>query len=690
MVKSIRWKQSAPWTYQSVNEKEKFIMTKLLKMHLIKIAFFVNILLFGALTTVFAEPFETIINNGNPQNRVDIAILGDGYTADQMTKYRTDVQNFFQGLFQQEPYREYQRYYNVHRIDITSNQSGADHPERTPQVSVDTALDSRYNCSNIQRLICINTTKVNQAISRSLPAAHFDVILVLVNDQEYGGSGGSIAVASTNPAGVELILHEVGHSFGLLADEYSGGGPSCNPNVEPAAANSTRQTDRNLIKWNLWIAQTTPIPTFAATPGLPGLFEGSSYCDAGLYRPTFNSKMRTLNQPFEQINTEQQVKRIYNFVSPVDSSSPTETNVTLSAAQSQTFSITALQPLTHNLNINWLVDGQSAATGASFNLAGSTLTLGTHIIQAVVNDSTTFVRNDPSQVLRATRTWNLNIQAVTTRNSPYDFDGDGKTDLSIFRPAPGEWWYLKSSNGGNSAFQFGTSADKPVPADFTGDGKTDIAFWRPSSGEWFILRSEDNSFYSFPFGTSGDVPSPADYDGDGKADAAVFRPSNTTWYISRSSGGTTIQQFGVSGDVPAVADYDGDNKSDLAIYRPSLGQWWLLRSSAGIVAYQFGAATDKPVQGDYTGDGRADVAFFRPATGEWFILRSENNSFYSFPFGQSTDIAAPGDYDGDGRTDAAVFRPPSSTWYVQRSTSGTIIQEFGQTGDVPVASAFIP
>jgi uncharacterized delta-60 repeat protein len=277
-----------------------------------------------------------------------------------------------------------------------------------------------------------------------------------------------------------------------------------------------------------------------------------------------------------------------------------------------------------------------------------------------------------------------------SRHVQYDFDGDGKTDISIFRPSVGEWWYLRSSNGGNGAFQFGSSTDKLVPADYTGDGKTDVAFWRPSSGEWFILRSEDNSFYAFPFGASGDVPAPADYDGDGRADAAVFRPSNLTWYINRSSGGTTIQSFGIEGDVPAVADYDGDNKADIAIYRPNAGQWWLLRSSAGIIAYQFGASADKPVQGDYTGDGKTDVAFFRPSTNEWFILRSENNSFYSFPFGASGDVPSPGDYDGDGKTDATVFRPSNNTWFVQRSTSGTLIQTFGQSGDKPVPNAFVP
>ncbi|MEP6902348.1 MAG: Calx-beta domain-containing protein, partial [Actinomycetota bacterium] len=280
--------------------------------------------------------------------------------------------------------------------------------------------------------------------------------------------------------------------------------------------------------------------------------------------------------------------------------------------------------------------------------------------------------------------------ATSTTNKAFDFDGDNKTDIGIFRPNVGEWWIQRSSNQQTFALQFGTSTDKIAPADFTGDGKTDIAFWRPSNGFWFVLRSEDYSFYSFPFGTNGDIPVPADYDADGKADAAVFRPSTATWYINKSSGGTIIQQFGANGDIPAVADYDGDGKSDIAIWRPSVGQWWIQRSTAGTIAFTFGNSNDKPVEGDYTGDGKADVAIFRPATGEWFVLRSENQSYYSFLFGISTDIPAPGDYDGDGRFDATVFRPSNNTWFVQRSTAGTLIQSFGQSGDKPVPNAFVP
>lgn len=369
-----------------------------------------------------------------------------------------------------------------------------------------------------------------------------------------------------------------------------------------------------------------------------------------------------------------------------------------------TFSVTLSAASGQNVSVFYEADGGTATPAADYGAVFGTLSFAPNEVTKIVTvpvygdtapepDETFFLQL--SAPVNATLAAGSGVGTIVNDDNAvpprtaFDYDADGKADLSIFRPSNGQWW-LSRSTAGVLAMTFGNATDKIVPADFTGDRKTDVAFWRPSTGEWFVLRSEDSSYYSFPFGATGDVPAPADYDGDGRADAAVFRPSTATWYISKSTGGTLIVSFGANGDVPVVDDYDGDGKADVAVFRPSNGQWWLNRSTAGVIASTFGTSTDKPVHGDFTGDGKADIGFWRPSNGDWFVLRSENSSYYSFPFGAVNDMPTAADFDGDGKVDPAVFRSASATWYVNRSSQGMLIQSFGATGDLPTPSAYIP
>ena len=279
-----------------------------------------------------------------------------------------------------------------------------------------------------------------------------------------------------------------------------------------------------------------------------------------------------------------------------------------------------------------------------------------------------------------------NTITIKFKNRPFDFDGDGKSDVSVYRPSNGVW-YLLNSQTGFSAVQFGIAADKIVPADYDGDGKTDIAVFR--DGNWYLQRSS-SGFASISFGSPGDIPMPADFDGDGRADLAVYRPSNGTWYVlNLVNNQFNAVQFGIAEDKPAAADYDGDGKSDYAVYRPSNGVWYLLQSTKGFAAVQFGISTDKPVVGDYDGDGKADEAVYRAETGTWYLFQS-TKGFSSIQFGLSTDIPAPADFDGDGKTDISVFRPDNGTWYEMKSTQGFGAVQFGSNGDKPTANAFVP
>jgi hypothetical protein len=262
---------------------------------------------------------------------------------------------------------------------------------------------------------------------------------------------------------------------------------------------------------------------------------------------------------------------------------------------------------------------------------------------------------------------------------PNDFDGDGRSDIAVYRPSEGNWYLVNSSTGGKSVTNFGGAGDIPVSGDFDGDTRSDAAVWR--SGVWFISTSSDGSQKVVNYGTSGDTPVPGDYDGDGKTDPAVWR--NGVWFISTSSDGSQkVVNYGTSGDIPVPGDYDGDGKTDPAVWRG--GTWFISTSSDGSQKVaNYGTSGDIPVPGDYDGDGKTDPAVWRGGT--WFISTSSDGSQKVASYGTSGDIPVPGDFDGDARNDLALFRPSSGNWHILESSSGSQrVVNWGISSDLPV------
>ena len=285
---------------------------------------------------------------------------------------------------------------------------------------------------------------------------------------------------------------------------------------------------------------------------------------------------------------------------------------------------------------------------------------------------------------------------LTLASARADFDGDGRTDLSVFRPSEGNW-YLNRSTLGFAVINWGLSTDTLVPGDYDLDGMADTAVFRPSNSagvpDFYILNSNGFTVTGAEWGVVNDKPVVADYDGDGKADLAVFRPSNNTWYVLNSSNGSNyVEPFGVAGDIPMAMDTNGDARAQITVYRPSNNTWYIARPTGtpatNFDAFPFGSTGDKQVPADYDGDGKDDVAVYRPSNGTWYIRRSNDGGLTTTPFGNATDAPVPGDYDGDGKDDVAIYR--NGTWYIQRSASGLLIQAFGLAADTAIPAKYIP
>ncbi len=278
------------------------------------------------------------------------------------------------------------------------------------------------------------------------------------------------------------------------------------------------------------------------------------------------------------------------------------------------------------------------------------------------------------------------LEKVVRARASADFDGDFRTDVSVFRPSTGVWYSYNSSNGTVRIQQFGSNGDVPATEDYDGDNITDVGVYRPSQNTWYYYRSSDATVAVIPFGSAGDIPAQGDFDGDAKADVAIFRPSTGTWWIRRTTNPGNFQaiQFGSNGDIPVAGDYDADGRYDVAVFRPSEGTWYRLNSVNGAFnAVRFGLAGDIPAPGDFDGDGKMDNVVFRPSEGVWYSLLSANGGFSAVQFGLNGDVPSTGDYDGDGRDDVALFRPSTGVWYALRSSNGSFFaQQFGSPGDL--------
>jgi len=238
-----------------------------------------------------------------------------------------------------------------------------------------------------------------------------------------------------------------------------------------------------------------------------------------------------------------------------------------------------------------------------------------------------------------------------------DFDGDGTSDIAIFRESSGLW-----AIRGISRFYFGTIGDSPEPGDYDGNGTTDVGLYRLSSSLW-ALRGISRVY----FGGSSDDPIPADYAGDGTMGPAIYRSSSGLWAVR----GITRTYFGGNSDEPVPGYYTGLGDASIAIYRPSTGLWAI----RGLTRLYFGGVGDLDVPGNYDGGGVWKPGIYRSASGLW-ALQDVTRLYY----GGSSDLPVQGDYNGTGADGIAVFRAGSGLWAIK----GITRVYYGSNADIPL------
>jgi len=271
--------------------------------------------------------------------------------------------------------------------------------------------------------------------------------------------------------------------------------------------------------------------------------------------------------------------------------------------------------------------------------------------------------------------------ATDTTGIPYDFDGDGKSDIGCYY-APGGDWFIYRSKHGYSQNKFGFSGTVPISGDFDGDGLCDFGCYYAPAGDWFIFRSK-NGFMHTQFGYAGTTPVVGDFDGDGTSDFGCYYPPGGNWYLFGSKNGFMERQFGYTGTVPIVGDFDNDAQSDIGCYYAAGGNWYIFKSNDGFSTATFGHAGTLPVVGDFDGDSLGDIGCYYAPDGAWSFFCSQDG-FMQTQFGYEGTTPVVGDYDGDGKTDFGCYYAAGGNWYLFQSEKGFTTTQFGFAGTTPL------
>ena len=361
-------------------------------------------------------PVKVISQAGPIANRVNIVFLPDGYTASEMNVFAADCQSLRQALLNNEPFRSYASYINFFGIEVPSIESGVSHEGQASDEPVYSAIKGNKNtyfgvfmdCSGIHRLMCLSNNKaVYSVLADNLP--EYDLAVVVSNTGEFGGGGGGVAVAAGhNGFAAEVAVHEIGHTFATLADEYWAG-----KNYAIEKPNMTRNANPASIKWRNWLE------------GGAGIH--SHQVDGSWKKPANGTcKMEVLGAPFCSVCQEAIVDRIMTLVSPVDYTTPS-VNQYLELGEITTLRLALVQPSKRTLRIRWSINGNEISGNAdTLRLTPVMLGYQEGYVSVTVMDTTALSRSTVHATThQRSFSWSVRVTAVcgvnkSVRNGRWD------------------------------------------------------------------------------------------------------------------------------------------------------------------------------------------------------------------------------------------------------------------------------
>lgn len=349
---------------------------------------------------------DTLLKSGPVSKRINLVLMGDGYTAGQIPQFVTDAGTMSNYLLNTPPFNNYQNYFNVFAIKCVSPQSGVTHPgtatdvaePASPVMTVTNYFDTQFDNFNIHRLIYSNDqSAVYGVLSSYFPA--YDQVIILGNSTEYGGAGGAFAVSSMHSAAKEIVVHEMGHSFADLADEYWAG-----ISYAGESANMTANSNTTTVKWAPWLG-------INAT----GVYaHGTTAPENGWFRPHQNCKMRYLNSPFCPVCRETIIEKIHSLTNPIDNYSPANTGTVSVAAGSQWFKTSLVQPNPNTLKRTWTLNAALVGNNVDSVLVSSAMVnTGNNVLTFTTVDTTTLSKSSTHPTAHAySVVWSISKSSV--------------------------------------------------------------------------------------------------------------------------------------------------------------------------------------------------------------------------------------------------------------------------------------